>query len=72
LKRVLDHAVRRKFIEHNPMGSVQMPRNPADPKAADDIVIFQPHEIRALIETSTSERDKILLLTAALTGARPG
>jgi integrase len=72
LKRVLDHAVRRKFIEHNPMSSVQMPRNPSDPTDVDDIVIFQPHEIRALIEASTSERDKTLLLAASLTGARQG
>lgn len=72
LKRILDHAVRRKFLVHNPMSSVQMPRPPADPTDDDDIVIFQPEEIRALIEVAPSERDKTLLLAAALTGARQG
>lgn len=72
LKRILDHAVRRKFIEHNPISSLQMPRNQSEPNDDDQIMVLQPDEIHALIEAAREERDKTLLLTAALTGARRG
>jgi integrase len=72
LKRVLDHAVRRKFIEHNPISSLQMPRDQAEPTDEDRIIIFQPGEIHILLEAVAKERDKALLTTAALTGARKG
>lgn len=72
LKRILDHAVRRKFLDHNPISSLQMPRGQSDPTDDEDIMIFQPGEIHALIEAATLERDKVLLVTAALTGARQG
>lgn len=49
LKRILDHAVRRRFIDHNPISSLQMPRGQVDPTDEEDIMIFQPSEIHALI-----------------------
>ncbi len=72
LKRILDHTVRRQFIDHNPMASLQMPRGSSDPVEEEEIIIFQPEEIRAMIEAATLERDKTLLLTTILTGARQG
>jgi hypothetical protein len=58
LKRILDHAVRRKFLEHNPISSLQMPRAPSDPTDDEEILIFQPGEIHSLIDAAPAERDK--------------
>ena len=72
LGSILTYAVRMRYLDFNPAREVEKPRGKSTHKEDDDIRILNPAEIRALLAVAATEKDRMLFMTAVLTGMRQG
>ncbi len=68
LHGVLRHACKVYGLPRNPAAGLE--RHPV--RSSNDIVVFSPEEVMALVRAAESEQDAALYLTAAFTGLRRG
>lgn len=69
---ILKYAVRVRYIDHNPVMYVEKPRGKSTHKENTIMHILYPTDIRALISAAFRQRDRVLFMTAVLTGMREG
>ncbi len=72
LGAILKYAVRMRYIDFNPASEVEKPRGKSIHNEKDEILVFTPEEIRALLDAAGSQKDRTLFMTAVLTGMREG
>ncbi len=74
LNAILDYAVKVRCLEHNPAIYVDRPSGGGvhDAEANGQMNVFNPDQIRMLLDAADTGRDKILYMTAVLTGMRQG
>ncbi len=69
---ILTYAVRMRYIDFNPCREIEKPKGNSLHEEKKEMVILKPSEIRSLLNVSTSQREKVLFMTAVMTGAREG
>ncbi|MEE9566137.1 MAG: site-specific integrase [Desulfobacteria bacterium] len=69
---ILKYAVRRRYIEYNPVREIEKPKAKTLHDANDEIAVLKPKEIRVLLDKAGSQKDRALFMAAALTGMREG
>jgi len=72
LGSILTYAVRMRYIDFNPAREVEKPKDQSLHAEKEEMIILKPHEIRALFDKAAKPKDKLLFMTAVLTGAREG
>jgi len=72
LGAILTYAVRMRYIDYNPVRDIEKPKGHSTHDGSDEMVILKPDDIRALLDAAVTEKDRVLFLTAVLTGAREG
>jgi len=72
LTGILNYAVRVRYIDHNPAIYVERPKAKSLHNDQEGMNILRPEEIRALLDAAASEKDRVLFMTAVLTGMREG
>jgi len=72
LGAVLTHAVRMHFMDFNPAREVERPKGNSLHGEKDEMIILKPGEIRALLDASLTQKDRVLFMTAVFTGERKG
>jgi integrase len=72
LGAILTHAVRMHYIDFNPAREVEKPKGNSLHGEKDEMVILKPEEIRALLDATPTQKDRVLFMSAVLTGAREG
>ncbi len=77
LNSILEHGVKGRYISHNPAIYVQRPKgNDLSDEGEEDgngvMNILQPNGIRGLLDASSTGKDRVLFMTAVLTGMRQG
>lgn len=70
LNSIMTYGIRCGYTTKNPVEHVERPKR--DNEDREQIDIFSPEEIRALIEAEPNQMYKTLFLTAALSGLRQG
>lgn len=69
---ILKYAVRRRYIDYNPVREVEKPKARTIHDESYEMVVLQAVDIRTLLKNAESQKDKILFMTAALTVLREG
>jgi integrase len=69
---ILTYAVRMRYIDFNPCWEIEKPKGNSLQEEKQEMAILKPPEIRALLNTAATQKDKVLFMTAVLTGAREG
>lgn len=69
---IMIFAVRMRYADHNPVREVEKPRGKSVHDEKNEILVFRPKEIRALLDATAGQKDKVLFMMAALTGMRQG
>jgi integrase len=72
LGAIMTYAVRMRYIDHNPVRDIEKPKGHSTHDGSDEMVILKPDDIRALLDAAGTEKDRVLFLSAVLTGAREG
>lgn len=72
LGAILTYAVRMRYIDFNPAREVEKPKGKSLHSDEEEMVILRPDEIRKLLSETTSKKDYVLFMTAAMTGMREG
>lgn len=74
ISSILTYAVRVRYLDHNPAIYVERPKGNSvhDEDGNDEMNILEPVAIRALLDAASTDKDKILFMTAILTGMREG
>ncbi|MFB3886328.1 MAG: tyrosine-type recombinase/integrase [Thermodesulfobacteriota bacterium] len=72
LGSILTHAVRMRYIDFNPAREVEKPKGKGLKKEQEEMVILKPEEIRVLLDNTATQKERVLFMTAALTGMRQG
>jgi integrase len=70
LGAILTHAVR--YIDFNPAREVEKPKGKGLKKEQEEMIILKPKEIRLLFDNAATQKDRVLFMTAVLTGMREG
>ena len=68
---VLKYAVRMRYIDFNPAAEIEKPKriNSHDEK---EIAVLGPEKIQALFDNARDLKDRVMFMTAVLTGMRQG
>jgi integrase len=72
LGAILKYAVRMRYIDFNPAREVEKPKGKSVYGEKDELVVLTPEDIRELLEAAGDQKDRILFMTAVLTGMREG
>lgn len=72
LGAIVTYAVRMRYVDYNPVRDIEKPKGTSGNPDSREMVILKPAEIRALLDNARDERDRVLFMTAALTGLREG
>jgi integrase len=72
LGAILKYAVRMRYIDFNPASEVEKPRGKSVHGEKDELVVLTPEDIRALLDAAGDQKNRILFMTAVLTGMREG
>ncbi len=72
LGAILTYAVRMRYTDYNPARDIEKPKGTSSNPDSREMVILKPAEIRALLDKAGSQKDKVLFMTAVLTGLREG
>ena len=70
--QVMAYAVRHKMIDSNPVRDAERPRKSIEDSTGGKITVFNPGQIRALLDATNDQKYKTLFMTAIMTGARQG
>ena len=70
LKEMLGHAVEWGLLTVNPAAGVRRPR--PTQRAEETMQVLDPAQVRKLLEAATEGQERVLLMTAVMTGARRG
>jgi integrase len=71
LGAVLKYAVRMRYIDFNPAAEVEKPKRTSS-EEQKEIVVLSPEQIQALFDNARDLKDKVMFVTAVLTGMRQG
>jgi len=69
---ILTYAVRMRYIDFNPCREVEKPKGSRLHEEEKEMVILKPAEIRRLFSAASTQKAKVLLMTAVMTGVREG
>jgi integrase len=69
---ILTYAVRMRYIDFNPCREIEKPKGNSLHEEKHEMMILKPPEIRALLNAAAPQKDKVLFMTAVLTGGREG
>jgi integrase len=72
LGAVLTYAVRMRYIDFNPCREVEKPKGQSAHSDKEEMVILQPDELQALFDAGANQKERVLFMTATLTGMREG
>lgn len=72
LGAILTYAVRLRYIEYNPVRDVEKPKGKSLHSEKQGMNTLKPYEIRELLKATEGDQDRVLFLTAVLTGIRQG
>jgi integrase len=73
LSAILTYAVRVRCIDYNPAIYIEKPKgNSVQGEDDGEMSILRPDQIRALLTAAGEQKDKVLFMTAVLTGMREG
>jgi len=72
LGAVLTYAVRMRYIDFNPCREVEKPKGQSAHSNKEEMVILQPDELQALFDAGANQKERLLFMTATLTGMRQG
>jgi integrase len=72
LGQILTFAVRCRYIDFNPAREVKKPKDDRVGDEQEEMAVFQPDQIRTLFEAASDQWEKILFMSAVLTGMREG
>jgi len=72
LGAILKYAVRMRYIDYNPAREIEKPKGKSVYGEKDELVVLTPEDIRELLEAAGDQKDRILFMTAVLTGMREG
>jgi integrase len=69
---VLTYAGKMHCIAYNPIKDIEKPKGNGLREEQKEMVILQPEQVRMLLDNADTPKDRILFMTAILTGARQG
>jgi integrase len=72
LSGIMKYAMKHRFIDHNPVREVERPKSERESDEDKELIILQPEESRALFNAADTQKDKVILMMAVLTGMRQG
>lgn len=72
LNSLMTHAVRARYIDFNPAIWVERPRGKSAHDESKEMITLKPDVIIDLLDVAATQKDKILFMTAILTGMREG
>jgi integrase len=72
LGSILTHAVRIRYIDFNPAREIEKPKGNGLKREQEEMIILKPKEILALLDNTKTPKDKVLFMTAVMTGMREG
>ena len=70
LREMLQHAVEWNYLTVNPAIGLRRPR--ATQRAEETMRVLDPVQVRKLLEAATEGQERVLLMTAVMTGGRRG
>jgi len=70
LNQVMKYATRKRYIETNPVREVDKPKNKTG--AGGKIDFLTPYEIRALLDKTNGDKQRMIFLMAVMSGMRQG
>jgi len=71
LGAVLKYAVRMRYIDFNPAAEVEKPKRNSS-EGQKEVEVLSPEQIQTLLDNARDLKDKVIYMTAALTGMRQG
>jgi integrase len=71
LGTVLKYAVRMRYIDFNPAAEIEKPKR-SKSFNEKEVTVFSPEQIQTLFNNARDFKDRIMFMTAALTGMRQG
>jgi len=71
LGAVLRYAVKMRYIDFNPASEVEKPKRDSSHEDKE-VVVLNPEKIQALFDNARDLKDKVMFMTAVLTGMRQG
>jgi integrase len=72
LGQILRYAVRCRYIDFNPMGDVEKPKDLRSDEKKKKMVSLEPERLQALFNASDTKKDRVLFMSAVFTGMREG
>jgi integrase len=72
LGQVLKYAVRCRYIDFNPMGDVEKPKDLRSDEEKRKMVSLEPEQLQALFNRADTQKDRVLFMSAVFTGMREG
>ena len=69
--QVMKYAIRHKYIDHNPVGEAERPRDQGEEQTFD-IHVLRPTEINSLLGATEDEKHHTLFMLAIMSGSRQG
>jgi integrase len=72
LGAILSYAVRIRYIDYNPAREIEKPRGKTTHDDEDEMFIFKPYQIQAMLQKTDEQKFRLLFMTAVLTGLRQG
>lgn len=72
LHGMMKYAVKRRYIDHNPVAEVEKPKGKSEHDETKEMRILTLPEIKVFLEKAANQRDRVLFMAAILTGLREG
>jgi len=73
LGQILQYAVRHRYIDFNPLREAEKPRGQGNENDPDnEIIILSPVQIKALLDSVSNQKYRVLIMLAIMSGARQG
>ena len=72
LGAIMTYAVRKRYVDYNPVRDVAKPKGQSEHKADNGLNILAPNDILALTDAASDTKHKTLFMAAVTTGLRQG
>jgi integrase len=72
LGQIMTYAIRKRYINYNPVRDVEKPKGQSKHNEEDEIVVLTPAEILSLLDAAPDMKHKTLFMAAVTTGLRQG